>query len=160
MARHVFVGKWTAVGRAFGNCIEKLRKVLEDRSRRRKNNARHDVRIGTLREGGDLDRHSEISERNPQIEERRTTTNDEFAIKWIDIGEAAGAIGTDEQLIAIDDESPGLSVVARRRQDGVADCKACLVYGCSRQRKTRWLDIPRCNIARSHIQNRLNSRRK
>ena len=94
MARHVFVGKWTAVGRAFGNCIKKLGKVLKHRSRRWKNNARDDVRIGTLRESGDLDWHPEISERNPQIEERRTAADDEFAIKWIDIRKAAGAIGT------------------------------------------------------------------
>jgi hypothetical protein len=155
MARHVFVGKWTAVGRAFGNCIKKLGKVLKHRSRRWKNNARDDVRIGTLRESGDLDWHPEISERNPQIEERRTAADDEFAIKWIDIRKAAGAIGTNEQLITIDDEPPGLSIVTGRRQDGVADRKACLVYGCPRGRNTRWIDIPCCKIASRHIQSRL-----
>jgi hypothetical protein len=70
-----------------------------------------DVRIGALRESGDFDRHPEISQRNPQIEKRRTTTDDEFAIVRINICKAACAVGTNEQLIAIDDEPPGLSVV-------------------------------------------------
>jgi len=156
--RHVFAAKWTAVSRAFGSCIKKLRKVLKYRSRRCENNARDDVRIGPLRESGDLDWHLEISERNPQIEERRTTADDQFAIKWIDICEAAGAIGTNEQLITIDDESPGLSVVAGWRLDSVTDSKACLVYGCPQGRNTRWIDIPGCKIASSHVPTRLNSK--
>src|SRR5262245_58671897 len=87
--RHLFAAKWTAVGRAFGNCTKKLCKVLEHRSRRWKNDARDDVWIRPLRESGDLDWHPEMSEHNPQIEEGRTTADDEFAIKWIDICEAA-----------------------------------------------------------------------
>jgi hypothetical protein len=111
----------------------------------------NDVRIGTLRASRNLDWQPEISERNPQIKECRNTTDDEFAIKWIDIGEAARAIGTNEQLITIDDESPGLSIVAGRRKDSVADRKACFVYGCPRRRNTRWIDIPCCKIASDHI---------
>ena len=123
----VFIDKWPAIGGAHCDGAEELGEIPKNRSGRGKNNARDDVRIGTLREGGDLDRHSEISERNPQIEERRTTTNDEFAIKWIDICEATGTIGTNEQLITIDDELPRLSVVARGRKDRVSDGKARLV---------------------------------
>src|SRR3974390_2335716 len=92
-----------------------------------------------------------MSEHKSQIEERAPATDDEFAIERIDVGEAAGAVGTNEKLITIDYESPGLSVVTRRRQDGVTDRKACLVYGCPRGRNTRWIDIPCYKIAGSHI---------
>src|SRR5690242_4759529 len=91
-----------------------------------------------------------MSERNPQIEQGGTTANDEFAIERIDVGEAAGAVGTNQQLITVDDESPGLSVVTGRRQDSVANRKARFVYSCPRCRKAGSLYIPSRQVTSSH----------
>src|SRR6516165_8708504 len=145
------MNKWFAIGGTFCDGFEKPGEVLKRWSRRWKHDPRDNIRIGTLRESGDLNRHLEISECNSQIEQRRTTTDDEFPIKRIDIRQAAGAIGTKEQLITIDYVSPRLSVVARRRQDSVANRKARLVDGGARRREIGRIHSPRSQVASSHV---------
>ena len=68
------------------------------------------------------------AKRDSQIEERGTTADDEFSIERINIRQAPGAIGTKEELVTIDNESPGLGIVAGRCEDRVADREARLVY--------------------------------
>src|SRR6516162_9238955 len=100
---HVFVDEWTTVGRAFRYCIEKFREIVELRSGIRENNACDDVRIGALRKSGDPNWYIKMGERDSQIEERGTTADDELSIERINIRQAPGTIGTNEELVTIDD---------------------------------------------------------
>ena len=76
----------------------------------------------------DLNWYAKMGERDSQIEERGTTADDELSIERINIRQAPGAIGTKEELVTIDNESPGLGIVAGRCEDRVADREARLVY--------------------------------
>ena len=49
-----------------------------------------------MRKSGDLNWYVEMGERDPQIEEGGTTTDDELSIERINIRQAPGTIGTNE----------------------------------------------------------------